>query len=55
VSKTIPLEGRLSFYAFNAFDRIGRYGSLGAAPRLYDATRFGLEVSIPLTALQTGR
>lgn len=55
VSKTIPLEGRLSFYAFNAFDRIGRYGSLGAAPRLYDATRFGLEVSIPLMALQSGR
>ncbi|HEX4628783.1 MAG TPA: TonB-dependent receptor, partial [Gemmatimonadales bacterium] len=55
LSKTLPLEGRLSFYAFNAFDRIGRYGGPGVAPRLYPATRFGVEVNLPLLPLQPGR
>jgi outer membrane receptor protein involved in Fe transport len=48
VSKSLPLDGRLSFYAFNAFDRIGSYGGRTTAPRLFPAARFGLEVTMPL-------
>jgi len=48
VSKSLPLDGRLSFYAFNALDRIGSYGGRTTAPRLFPAARFGLEVTMPL-------
>jgi len=48
VSKSLPLDGRLSFYAFNAFDRIGSYGGRTTAPRLFPGARFGLEVTMPL-------
>jgi outer membrane receptor protein involved in Fe transport len=48
VSKSLPLDGRLSFYAFNAFDRIGSYGGRTTAPRLFPSARFGLEVTMPL-------
>jgi hypothetical protein len=54
ISKTLPLEGRLSFYAFNAFDKIGRYGSASQTPLLYSSTRFGLELMMPLAALWRG-
>jgi len=54
VSKTLPLDGRLSFYAFNAFDRIGNYPERDAGPRLYPSARFGLEASFPL-GLSWGR
>ena len=50
VSKTVPLDGRLSFYAFNAFDRIGNYGTRTAVPRFFAPVRFGLEVTMPLRA-----
>lgn len=50
VSKTLPLGGRLSFYAFNALDRIGNFGGRTVTPRLYPATRFGAEVTMPLAA-----
>jgi hypothetical protein len=46
VSKTLPLEGRLSFYAFNAFDRVGQYSQPGWAGRLHPAMRFGLDVTL---------
>ncbi len=46
VSKTLPLEGRLSFYAFNALDRVGQYSRPGVGPRLHPPLRFGLEVSM---------
>lgn len=46
VSKTLPLEGRLSFYAFNALDRVGKYSRPGLGPRLHPPIRFGLEVSM---------
>jgi len=46
VSKTLPLDGRLSFYAFNVFDRLGRV--VGSGGRNYPRLRFGLEVSMPL-------
>jgi hypothetical protein len=48
VSKSLPLDGRLSFYAFNAFDRLGSYGGRTTVPRLFPAARFGLEVTMPL-------
>lgn len=51
VSKTLPRDGRLSFYAFNAFDRIGHYGSGTVAPRRYQSNRFGLEVTMPVEGL----
>jgi hypothetical protein len=46
VSKTLPLDGRLSFYAFNALDRVGQYSTPGVGPRLHPPIRFGLEVSM---------
>ena len=54
VSKTLPLDGRLSFYAFNALDKIGRYGNASQTPLLYSPTRFGLEVTMPLAMLWRG-
>ncbi len=52
VSKTLPLDGRLSFYAFNAFDRIGSYGGRTTVPRFYSPVRFGLEVTMPLLGVR---
>lgn len=51
VSKTLPLEGRLSFYAYNALALTGRYGTANAANRLYAPVRFGTELSMPLGGL----
>lgn len=48
VSKALPGDGRLSFYAFNAFDRAGNFGDRDTQPRLFPALRFGLEVTMPL-------
>jgi hypothetical protein len=48
VAKTLPGEGRLSFYAFNAFDRVGNYGDQHIVPRLFQSARFGLEVTMPV-------
>lgn len=48
VSKTLPFDGRLAFYAFNAFDRVGTYGDGIAISRIYPRRRFGLEVTFPL-------
>ncbi|MEP6507760.1 MAG: TonB-dependent receptor [Gemmatimonadales bacterium] len=50
-AKTLPLDGRLSFYAFNAFDKIGKFGGNGTAPNFYQSARFGLEVTMPLESL----
>ena len=50
VSKTLPSDGRLSFYAFNATDREGKYASAGASARLHAPLRFGAEVSMPARA-----
>ena len=51
VSKTLPRDGRLSFYAFNAFDRTGHFGSATVASRVFVSTRFGVEVTIPVEGL----
>ena len=51
VAKTLPLDGRLSFYAFNALSRLGRYGSATSGERLYPPMRFGVEAQIALAPL----
>lgn len=48
VSKTLPRSGRLSFYAFNALNRIGAFSRTGFGNRFIPAIRFGLDVTIPL-------
>jgi hypothetical protein len=48
VSKSLPLDGRLSFYAFNAFDRIGNYGDAFTTARFFAPVRFGLEILMPV-------
>jgi len=54
VSKTLPLEGRLSVYAYNALDKIGKWGSAGESAIIYSATRFGVELWLPLASLWGG-
>jgi outer membrane receptor protein involved in Fe transport len=54
VSKTLPLDGRLSVYAFNALDKIGKWGSATSTPIIYPATRFGVELWLPLASLWGG-
>jgi Carboxypeptidase regulatory-like domain/TonB-dependent Receptor Plug Domain len=46
ITKDLPFGGRLSAYAFNAFSRIGQFGTLASAALLYPAHRFGLELSV---------
>jgi hypothetical protein len=55
VSKTLPLDGRLSFYAFNAFDRLGNFGDRTTVGRINPPLRYGLEVTIPLGLRWGGR
>lgn len=46
VQKTLPLEGRLSFYAFNALDRVGHRS--GGLRRIFPGVRFGLRARFPV-------
>ncbi|GAB1343559.1 TonB-dependent receptor [Gemmatimonas sp.] len=55
VAKTLPANGRLAFYAFNAFDRPGRFGDSETLLRPFAATRFGMELTVPLTGLTPWR
>ena len=48
VSKALPLDGELRFYAFNVLDRMGSFGESGLRPRQFPPVRFGLEVTLPL-------
>jgi len=54
VSKTLPLDGRLSVYAYNALDKIGKWGSAAESAILYAETRFGVEIMMPLAAFWGG-
>ena len=54
VSKTLPLEGELRFWAFNALDRRGQYGGAGQQPRLYPQVRFGVELRVVPQAVLGG-
>ncbi len=51
VSKTLPLGGRFSFYAFNALDREGRFARAGTTPRPFPRMRFGLDIAMPLRSV----
>ncbi|MDP2958552.1 MAG: TonB-dependent receptor [Longimicrobiales bacterium] len=51
VSKTLPLNGRLSFWAFNSLDRRGYQIEADVYPRTYPSRRFGLELTLPARAL----
>jgi outer membrane receptor protein involved in Fe transport len=51
VAKTFPLDGRLSFWAYNVLDRTGIYGDVDVAPRWYASMRFGLELMMPVRSL----
>ncbi|GAC1583805.1 MAG: hypothetical protein NVS3B18_16800 [Candidatus Dormibacteria bacterium] len=51
VTKTLPLDGRLSVFAFNALDRVGRYATAGRGARLYSPLRYGVEMTLPLGML----
>ncbi len=55
VSKTLPLDGRLNFWAFNAFDRRGVVNEPDVLPRPFAPVRFGLEVLLPVNGLLPGR
>jgi hypothetical protein len=54
ISKSMPGDGRLSFYAFNALDKVGSYGSGVVTAHLYPPTQFGLELSMPIPLLAHG-
>lgn len=45
VSKTLPLQGRLNFWAFNFLDRRGVRAETDRLPRTYAPFRFGFDVS----------
>lgn len=51
VAKTLPMDGRLSLYAFNALNREGTVSSRGLAGRLFPNVRFGLEAQFPVLQL----
>jgi hypothetical protein len=48
VAKSVFDQGRLSFYAFNALDRVGKPATAGQGARLFPRLRFGVELTIPL-------
>ena len=49
VAKALGDRGWFTFYAFNAVDRVGSPGTGGAQPIFHPATRFGVELSLPLS------
>ena len=51
VAKTLPRDGRLSFYAFNVLDRLGTFGSATRDGRLFSSMRFGVDLTLRLDAL----
>jgi hypothetical protein len=48
VAKTLPGDGRLSFYAFNAFDREGKRADDRHGARQHIGARFGADVRLPV-------
>lgn len=54
VSKTLPLDGQLNFWAFNLLDRRGVFNEPDIRPRVYPSIRFGLEVLLPLKGILPG-
>jgi hypothetical protein len=54
VSKALPLEGELRFWAFNALDRVGRYPAAGQIARVYPRPQFGVELNFQPGAIVRG-
>ncbi len=54
VSKTLPLEGELRFWGYNALDRVGQYQEGGRQARLYPRVRFGVELRMAPRVLMGG-
>ncbi len=54
VSKALPLEGELRFWAFNALDRTGRYPAAGQVARVYSRVQFGVELNLQPGAIVRG-
>jgi hypothetical protein len=52
VSKTLPLGGRLSFWAYNVLDNRGIYRDVGVQRRIYSPMRFGLEMTVSTRVIQ---
>jgi hypothetical protein len=50
VAKSIGRNGRLSFYVFNALDKLATFG--GGTVRTLPSSRFGVEVTLPLDAFR---
>lgn len=48
VAKTLPLDGRLSFWMFNVLDDLGSFAEREVQGRSYPQMRFGLDVSFPV-------
>ncbi len=48
ITKTLPGDGRLSFFAFNTLDRLGAVAEEGFSRRLFPFVRFGVEATLPL-------
>lgn len=46
--KSLPGDGRLSFYSFNALDRRGQFATGAQVARLYAPVRYGLELTMPI-------
>lgn len=51
VSKTLPLNGRLTFWVFNLLGRTGVFGDADTRARPYPQMRFGFELSMPARGL----
>ncbi|MFQ5691241.1 MAG: TonB-dependent receptor domain-containing protein [Gemmatimonadota bacterium] len=47
VSKTLPVGGKLNFWAFNFLDRRGIFFEPGVLPRVFSPVRFGFELTLP--------
>lgn len=54
VSKALPLDGELRFWAFNALDRVGTYAEAGGQARLYGRVQFGAELNLKPGAVWGG-
>ena len=54
VSKALPLDGELRFWAFNALDRTGVYPSAGGTGRAYPQMQFGVELNLQPGAIVRG-
>jgi hypothetical protein len=53
VVKSVGRDGRLSFYVFNALDKLATFGG-GGAVRALPSSRFGAELTLPLGGLLGG-